>query len=136
MTENQYEETLYALGAKNVTTPTQEFNRTTAFKLPTGQVVAEYKSGYIRRNLFQEDLPYGKLLIKKKEIIDSKMKPDYLEKKYKNYIHKIIGSDIKDVTYDKELQTMLKTKDIDWNNLQDDPRRLDVISRIKDLGVQ
>jgi len=51
----------------------------------------------------------GKLLIKKKEIIDSKMKPDYLKKKYKNYIHKFIGSDIKDVTYDKELQTMLKT---------------------------
>ena len=60
MTEKEYEETLYALGAKNVTTPTQRFNRTTAFKLPTGQVVAEYKSGYIRRNLFQEDLPYGK----------------------------------------------------------------------------
>jgi len=37
------------------------------------------------------------------------MKPDYLEKKYKNYIQKIIGSDIKNVTYDKELQTMLKT---------------------------
>jgi len=60
MTEKEYEETLYALGAKNVTTPTQRFNRTTAFKLPTGQVVAEYKSGYIRRNLFQEDIPYGK----------------------------------------------------------------------------
>ena len=59
MTENQYEETLYALGAKNVTTDRQSFNRTTAFKLPTGQVVAEYKSGYIRRNLYQEDIPYG-----------------------------------------------------------------------------
>ncbi len=35
-----------------------------------------------------------------------------------------------------KIQTMLKTKDIDWNNLQDDPRRLDAISRIKDLGVQ
>ena len=35
-----------------------------------------------------------------------------------------------------KIQTILKTKDIDWNNLQDDPRRLDVISRIKDLGVQ
>ena len=35
-----------------------------------------------------------------------------------------------------KIQIMLKTKDIDWNNLQDDPRRLDVISRIKDLGVQ
>tara|TARA_R100001480_G_scaffold148639_1_gene148234 strand:- start:274 stop:618 length:345 start_codon:yes stop_codon:yes gene_type:complete len=60
MTENQYEETLYALGAKNVTTDRQNSNGTTAYKLPTGQVVAEYKSGYIRRNLYQEDLPYGK----------------------------------------------------------------------------
>ena len=59
MTEREYEKTLYALGAKNVTTPTQELNRTTAFKLPTGQVIAEYKSGYIRRNIYQEDKPYG-----------------------------------------------------------------------------
>ena len=59
MTEKEYEETLYALGAKNVTTPTQELNKTTAFKLPTGQVVAEFATGYIRRNLFQEDKPYG-----------------------------------------------------------------------------
>ena len=60
MTENQYEETLYALGAKNVTTDRQNSNGTTAYKLPTGQVVAEFATGYIRRNLFQEDLPYGK----------------------------------------------------------------------------
>ena len=59
MTEKQYEFTLYALGATNVTTKRQDENGTTAYKLPTGQVVAEYKSGYIRRNLFQEDLPYG-----------------------------------------------------------------------------
>ena len=60
MTEKQYEEALYALGAKNVTTSRNKKNGTTAFKLPTGQVVSEHKTGYIRRNLFQEDLPYGK----------------------------------------------------------------------------
>ena len=60
MTEKQYEFTLYALGATNVTTKRQGENGTTAYKLPTGQVVAEYKSGYIRRNLYKEDLPYGK----------------------------------------------------------------------------
>ena len=60
MTENQYEDVLLALGAKDITTNRQRSNGTTAFKLPTGQVVAEYKSGYIRRNLYQEDLPYGK----------------------------------------------------------------------------
>ena len=60
MTENQYEDVLLALGAKDITTNRQRSNGTTAFKLPTGQVVAEYKSGYIRRNLYQEDLPHGK----------------------------------------------------------------------------
>ena len=60
MTEKHYEDVLKALGAKDVTTDRQSNNGTTAYKLPTGQVVAEYKSGYIRRNLFQEDLPYGK----------------------------------------------------------------------------
>ena len=59
MTEKHYEDVLKALGAKDVTTDRQSNNGTTAYKLPTGQVVAEYKSGYIRRNLFQEDLPYG-----------------------------------------------------------------------------
>ena len=60
MTENQYENALLALGCKNVTSNVQQENGTTAYKLPTGQVVAEYRSGYIRRNLFQEDKPYGK----------------------------------------------------------------------------
>lgn len=36
------------------------------------------------------------------------MKPDYLRKKYKKYISEIIGSDIKDVTYDNELKDMAK----------------------------
>ena len=57
MTEKQYEKALQALGVKNVTTERQRNNGTTAFKLPTGQVVSEHKSGYIRRNLYKEDKP-------------------------------------------------------------------------------
>ena len=59
MTERQYEKALQALGAKNVTTERQRNNGTTAFKLPTGQVVSEHKTGYIRRNLYKEDKPTG-----------------------------------------------------------------------------
>ena len=59
MTEKQYEEALYALGAKNVTTSRNKKNGTTAFKLPTGQVVSEHKTGYIRRNLYRETIPKG-----------------------------------------------------------------------------
>ena len=54
MTEQQYEKALQALGAKNVTTERQKNNGTTAFKLPTGQVVSEHKTGYIRRNMYRE----------------------------------------------------------------------------------
>jgi len=54
MTEKQYEKALLALGAENVTSYTQRKNGTTAFKLPTGQVVSEHKSGYIRRYLYKE----------------------------------------------------------------------------------
>ena len=59
MTEQQYEKALQALGAKNVTTERQRNNGTTAFKLPTGQIVSEHKTGYIRRNLYKEDKPTG-----------------------------------------------------------------------------
>ena len=59
MTEQQYEKALQALGAKNVTTTRQKNNGTTAFKLPTGQVVSEHKSGYIRRYMYREDKPTG-----------------------------------------------------------------------------
>ena len=59
MTEKQYEEALYALGAKNVTSYTQRKNGTTAFKLPTGQVVSEHTTGYIRRNMYAEAKPTG-----------------------------------------------------------------------------
>ena len=59
MTEKQYEEALYALGAKNVTSYTQKKNGTTAFRLPTGHVISEHKTGYIRRLLFREKNPGG-----------------------------------------------------------------------------
>ena len=57
MTEHEYEYALKALGCKNVTTERQRNNGTTAFKLPTGQVVSEHKTGYIRRNLYKENKP-------------------------------------------------------------------------------
>jgi len=44
MTEKQYEKALQALGAENVTTERQRNNGTTAFKLPTGQVVSEHET--------------------------------------------------------------------------------------------
>ena len=59
MTENQYETALLALGCKNVTTNRQKSNGTTAFKLPTGHVVSEHKTGYIRRNIYKEDKGVG-----------------------------------------------------------------------------
>jgi len=51
MTENQYETALLALGAKDVTTNRQKINGTTCFELPTGDTVAEFKTGYIRKYL-------------------------------------------------------------------------------------
>ena len=60
MTEQQYEKAMLALGCKDVTSATQKKNGTTAFKLPTGQVVSEHKSGYIRRYMYREDKPTGR----------------------------------------------------------------------------
>ena len=54
MTESQYEDALLALGCKNVTSNTQQENGTTAFKLPTGHVVSEHRTGYIRKNLLHK----------------------------------------------------------------------------------
>jgi len=47
-------ETLTALGCKDVTTNRQKNNGTTMFKLPTGDTVAEFKSGYIRKYLMSK----------------------------------------------------------------------------------
>ena len=57
MTESQYEDAMFALGCKDVTSYTQRKNGTTAFKLPTGHVVSEHKTGYIRRNVYAEEKP-------------------------------------------------------------------------------
>ena len=48
-------DTLTALGAKNVTTNRQKNNGTTMFELPTGDTVAEFKSGYIRKYLMSKN---------------------------------------------------------------------------------
>ena len=51
MTENQILNTFKALGVKDVTTNRQKKNGTTCFELPTGDTVAEFSSGYIRKYL-------------------------------------------------------------------------------------
>jgi len=52
MTEKQYEEALFALGCKDVTSKTQKKNGTMAFRLPDGiNMVTEHKTGYIRRTM-------------------------------------------------------------------------------------
>ena len=58
MTEKQYETALLALGAKDVTTSRQKANGTTCFELPTGDTVAEFESGYIRKYLMSKQSKY------------------------------------------------------------------------------
>ena len=55
MTEKQYEEALYALGAKNTSSPSQTKRGTTCFTLPTGDCISEHKTGYIRKNLLNKN---------------------------------------------------------------------------------
>jgi len=48
--ENAYARAmLYEDGIVEITTKRQYFNGTRQFKLPTGQILATYKSGYVRR---------------------------------------------------------------------------------------
>ena len=51
---------LNALGVKDVTTNRQKNNGTTMFELPTGDTIAEFNSGYIRKYLMsgQENLKF------------------------------------------------------------------------------
>jgi hypothetical protein len=52
MTEKQYENALYALGCKNVTSNVQKKNGTTAFRMPDGKnMITEHETGYIRRTV-------------------------------------------------------------------------------------
>jgi len=75
-------ETLNALGVKDVTTNRQKKNGTTMFELPTGDTVAEFKSGYIR-----------KYLMSKNPVTNYKYHTCYqLNPQYKS-AHKVIGGD-------------------------------------------
>ena len=51
-------DTLNALGVKNITTNRQKNNGTTMFELPTGDTVAEFESGYIRKYLMSQQDKY------------------------------------------------------------------------------
>ena len=51
-------DTLKALGVKDVTTNRQKNNGTTMFELPTGDNVAEFSSGYIRKYLMSKRPEY------------------------------------------------------------------------------
>ena len=44
-------DTLSALGCKDISSKTQKKNETTAFRLPTGHIVTEHSTGYIRRTV-------------------------------------------------------------------------------------
>ena len=70
-------ETLQALGVKDVTTDRQKKNGTTCFELPTGDTVAEFKSGYIRKYL----------MYKGKKLTCYQLNPVYKAP------HKVISSD-------------------------------------------
>ena len=59
MTEQEYYNALIALGCLDVTSNRQRSNGTTAFAPPTGHVISEHKSGYIRRYMYREDKPTG-----------------------------------------------------------------------------
>ena len=52
MTEKQYEDAMFALGCKDVSSKTQKKNGTTAFRMPDGvNMITEHKTGYIRRTM-------------------------------------------------------------------------------------
>ena len=48
-------ETLKALGAKDVSSPSQIKRGTTCFTLPTGDCISEHRTGYIRKNLLHKN---------------------------------------------------------------------------------
>ena len=56
MTEKQYEDAMFALGCKDVTSKVQKKNGTTAFRMPDGKnMITEHKTGYIRRNYLNKN---------------------------------------------------------------------------------
>ena len=47
--EKIYEEVLETMGAKNISSKTQKKNGTSMWRLKTGETVAEYSNGYVRK---------------------------------------------------------------------------------------
>ena len=52
--EKIYEEVLETMGAKNISSKTQKKNGTSMWRLKTGETVAEYSSGYIRKIIYSK----------------------------------------------------------------------------------
>tara|TARA_B100001093_G_scaffold48995_2_gene41619 strand:- start:4016 stop:4387 length:372 start_codon:yes stop_codon:yes gene_type:complete len=50
--EKLFEEVLGTLGAKNISSKTQKKNGTSMWKLKTGETVAEYSTGYVRKIVY------------------------------------------------------------------------------------
>ena len=50
--EKLFEEILETLGAKNISSKTQKKNGTSMWRLATGETVAEYASGYVRKIIY------------------------------------------------------------------------------------
>ena len=47
--EKIYEEVLETMGAKNISSKTQKKNGTSMWRLKTGETIAEYSNGYVRK---------------------------------------------------------------------------------------
>ena len=52
--EKIYEEVLETMGAKNISSKTQKKNGTSMWRLRTGETVAEYSSGYVRKIIYSK----------------------------------------------------------------------------------
>ena len=50
--EKLFEEILETLGAKNISSKTQKKNGTSMWRLKTGETVAEYANGYVRKIIY------------------------------------------------------------------------------------
>ena len=55
--EKIYEEVLETMGAKNISSKTQKKNGTSMWRLKTGETVAEYSTGYVRKIVYYT--PFG-----------------------------------------------------------------------------
>lgn len=52
--EKLFEVVLETLGAKNISSKTQKKNGTSMWRLATGETVAEYSSGYVRKIIYSQ----------------------------------------------------------------------------------